>query len=113
MKLFATQWITDWNAHDVDKILSHYAPDVVFHSPKVALFTKSVQTHFTSREQLRPYFSFAFKWRPNLHFELLSVCQDGEGIAIVYKDDTGATAVEIMDLNVQGQVTFARVMYDR
>jgi ketosteroid isomerase-like protein len=52
---FATQWIADWNAHDVDKILAHYAPDVVFHSPKVALFTKGAQTHFTSLQQLRPY----------------------------------------------------------
>jgi SnoaL-like domain len=110
---FATAWIADWNAHDLDKILSHYALHVVFHSPKVAAFTKGEKTHFTSSQDLRPYFSHAFVLRPNLHFELLSVCQDAKGLSLVYTNDVGATAVEIMDFNAQGQVTFARVMYDR
>lgn len=109
---FAATWIADWNAHDVEKILSHYALDVVFHSPRVAHFTKGALTRFEGREQLRPYFTFAFQWRPNLHFDLLSECQDAKGLALIYRDETGATAVEVMDLNAAGQVVFARVLYD-
>jgi len=29
---FARQWADEWNAHDLDSILTHYAPDVVFRS---------------------------------------------------------------------------------
>jgi ketosteroid isomerase-like protein len=34
---FAADWIAAWNSHDLDVILSHYADDVVFHSPRIAL----------------------------------------------------------------------------
>lgn len=110
---FAATWIADWNAHDVEKILAHYDEDVVFHSPKVALRTKGEKTFFTSREELRPYFSFAFQIRPHLRFTLLNICQDRRGLALIYQDETGATATELMDVNEQGQVAFARVLYDR
>ena len=33
---FARQWIDAWNAHDLERILSPYAPDVVFRSPVAA-----------------------------------------------------------------------------
>ncbi|MFN8734127.1 MAG: nuclear transport factor 2 family protein [Hyphomonadaceae bacterium] len=110
---FAAAWIADRNAHDVEKILAHYAQDVVFHSPKVAIRTKDAKTFFTGREELRPYFSFAFQIRPQLQFTLLNICQDKQGLALIYQDETGATATELMDLNEQGQVRFARVLYDR
>ncbi|MFN8957380.1 MAG: YybH family protein [Hyphomonadaceae bacterium] len=110
---FAAAWIADWNAHDVEKILSHYAEDVVFHSPNSALRTKGEKTFFTSREELRPYFNFAFHIRPHLRFTLLNFCQDRQGLALIYQDETGATATELMDLNQLGQVVFARVLYDR
>jgi ketosteroid isomerase-like protein len=30
------EWIAAWNAHDLDRILAHYAEDVEFRSPFVA-----------------------------------------------------------------------------
>jgi ketosteroid isomerase-like protein len=27
---FADEWIAAWNSHDLDRVLSHYAPEVVF-----------------------------------------------------------------------------------
>jgi len=80
---FAATWIADWNAHDVERILAHYAEDVVFHSPKVAVRTKGEKTFFTSREELRPYFGFAFQIRPQLQFTLLNICQDHQGLALI------------------------------
>jgi ketosteroid isomerase-like protein len=32
---FADEWTDAWNAHDLDRILSHYAADVVFESPVI------------------------------------------------------------------------------
>jgi hypothetical protein len=113
MSDFATRWIADWNAHDLEAILSHYAEDVVFHSPKVSQFTRGEKTHFTAREQLRPYFARAFDMRPALHFDLISMCTDAKGLSLVYTNDIGATAVELMEVNERNQITYARVMYDR
>jgi ketosteroid isomerase-like protein len=113
MNAFATQWIADWNAHDLDAILAHYTPDVEFHSPKVARFTQGAQTHFSGREALRPYFARAFEMRPNLRFDMMHVVADANGLAIVYRNEEGATAVELMDLNAGDQVIKARVLYDQ
>lgn len=108
---FAQNWIDDWNSHDLEAILSHYAETLEFHSPKVSLYTGGEKVYFTRREELRPYFSRAFEMRPNLHFELIQVAKDGQGIAIVYKNDVDAIGVEIMDLNEMGQVVKTRVLY--
>ena len=35
---FAEGWVKAWNAHDLDRILSHFADNVVFTSPVVAQF---------------------------------------------------------------------------
>lgn len=33
---FAAEWIEAWNAHDIDRILSHYADDFEMNSPVIA-----------------------------------------------------------------------------
>jgi hypothetical protein len=33
---FAAEWIAAWNAHDLDRILSHYAADAVVRTPVAA-----------------------------------------------------------------------------
>ena len=33
---FAVEWIAAWNAHDLDRILSHYADDFEMRSPLIA-----------------------------------------------------------------------------
>jgi len=108
---FAARWIADWNAHDLDAILDHYAPDVDFRSPKVARYTNGATDRFTARDQLRPYFAHGLSLRPGLHFDLAHICRDGAGLALVYADETGAQVVETMDLDGDGRVARARVFY--
>ena len=33
---FAREWIDAWNAHDLERILSHYSDEIVFTSPVAA-----------------------------------------------------------------------------
>jgi ketosteroid isomerase-like protein len=35
---FADDWVNAWNSHDLEKILSHFAGNVVFTSPVAAQF---------------------------------------------------------------------------
>lgn len=37
---FAREWVKAWNDHDLPAILSHYADDVVFHSPRIRMVTR-------------------------------------------------------------------------
>lgn len=34
---FAAEWIEAWNAHDIDRILSHYTDDFEMNSPLIAI----------------------------------------------------------------------------
>ena len=36
---FAEDWVAAWNAHDLERVLAHYAEDVVFVSPNSSRFT--------------------------------------------------------------------------
>jgi ketosteroid isomerase-like protein len=35
VKQFAAEWIESWNAHDLDRVLSHYADDFEMFSPVI------------------------------------------------------------------------------
>ena len=50
----AREWVEAWNAHDLERILSHYAEDVEFASPFVAAILGDgrivrVQCHYAPR----------------------------------------------------------------
>ena len=36
VRQFADDWMCAWNSHDLDAILSHYAPEIVLTSPVAA-----------------------------------------------------------------------------
>lgn len=113
MNEFAQSWIDDWNSHDLEKILSHYADELEFHSPKVAIATNGEKEYFTSKAELRPYFARAFVLRPNLKFELMHICKDEKAIALIYKGENGTIANEIMECDENGKAVFVRVLYDK
>lgn len=70
---FATEWIEAFNAHDLERILSHYAPDVELVSPIYRQFTSGETDRVVGRERLRAYFGTAPKHYPDLHFTLLEI----------------------------------------
>lgn len=37
---FAQEWISAWNSHDLDQILSHYSDDFTMSSPRIAALTE-------------------------------------------------------------------------
>lgn len=108
---FAKAWIDDWNRHDLETILSHYAEDVVFRSPKVAIFTGGVSDTLRGREALRAYFGRGIMNRPTLRFSQAQVYRDQTGVALVYTAEDGNTACEAMTLDAEGRVAEARVFY--
>ncbi|HEY3501416.1 MAG TPA: nuclear transport factor 2 family protein [Actinocatenispora sp.] len=68
---FAADWEERWNSHDLDRVLAHYADDVVFRSPyAVAVIgTDTVR----GKDALRAYWTAGLKRLPDLRFTVESV----------------------------------------
>ena len=110
---FALAWLRDWNRHDLDAILEHYADDVVFRSPKVLSYTGGKTDTIRGRENLRPYFARGLAFRPGLKFSDPLAAWDRDGLALIYSGEDGSVAIETMTLDADGRVSEARVFYDR
>lgn len=108
---FAADWISAWNEHDLDRVLSHYAEDVVFRSPFV------VKMHDASGEirdkaTLRSYFARAIEAYPDLKFELHTVLSGIHGVTLYYTSVKGLLAAETMLFNAEGKVAVVHAHYN-
>lgn len=54
---FASRWQDDWNSHDLDRVLAHYAEDVVFSSPMIARLTGDPAGTPHGKAALRAYWT--------------------------------------------------------
>ena len=110
---FARQWITDWNAHDLDRIITHYSDDIVFSSPFVKRIGTSSSGSLCGRAALLEYFSAALAKFPALSFQLRAVLIGIDTVTILYDSVNRLLAAETMELNDMGQITRVWAQYDR
>lgn len=106
---FADQWIADWNSHDLDRILSHYAADIVFNSPKAKLLTGDGVVRGTSA--LRAYWTEGLARRPALRFTLDAVFTGHESITLLYTGEDGRRAAETVIFDEAGKVVRSTACY--
>lgn len=110
---FAAEWIAAWNAHDLDRILSHYAEDIVFRSPIVRQRFGKASGEVSGKDELRAYWSGAFApGAPSLHFEMIAVLAGVDGGAIRYFSTTrDCEVVETFAFDDAGLVNRAAAFY--
>ena len=65
---FAEEWVEAWNARDLERILSHYAADIVFLSPVAA--RRLGDGRVSGIAALGEYWSAALEAIPDLRFTL-------------------------------------------
>lgn len=106
---FAAHWIADWNSHDLDRILSHYADDIVFHSPKAKVITGDGVVR--GIPALRAYWTQGLARRPGLHFQLEGVFVGHDALTIAYVGEDGRHAAETVVFDAAGKVTFSAACY--
>jgi ketosteroid isomerase-like protein len=93
---FAGQWVTDWNSHDVEAVLRHFADDVVFTSPLASrLFTGSGGV-VRGKQRLREYWVAGLAAHPDLRFELLGVFGGVDTVVISYRNEAGLDRCEVL-----------------
>ena len=64
VKQFADDWVRAWNSHDLDAIMSHYAPQVVLTSPVAARLLNNEAGVVAGKSALRSYFECGLKPTP-------------------------------------------------
>lgn len=101
---FAREWIDAWNSHDLDRILTHYAEDVVFVSPFVTALLGAEDGIVRGRDALRDYFARGLAAYPDLHFDFHEALLGAASVAIRYRSVGGREAIEVMELGEDGLV---------
>jgi hypothetical protein len=101
---FASHWVESWNAHDLDAILSHYAPEVVLTSPTAARLLNNPSGTIEGIAALRAYFQRGLQAYPQLNFELHDVLCGLNSIVLYYKNQQGSNTAEYMELDANGKI---------
>jgi ketosteroid isomerase-like protein len=110
---FAVSWMEAWNSRDLERIIAHYAEDVVFSSPLVPTIGGGNCNTIRGREALRAYLSAALRKFPLLRFRLRTVHVGDEVIVLSYDSMAGLVASEKLKLNKKGQIIRAWVYYGK
>jgi ketosteroid isomerase-like protein len=110
---FAAEWMAAWNAHDLERILSHYADGVQFHSPFVVQIAGEPSGRLIGKERLRAYFGEALKKYPDLKFTLLQVLTGVSSVTLYYRSVKDLSAAEVMRLDNSGKVVRVDAHYAR
>ena len=99
---FAKDWVEAWNSHDLDRILSHYADDVVFRSRKAERLVGTGVVH--GKDKLRAYWAQALALQPELHFTVDKVFSGVGMVVIYYHNHRGEYVVESLRFSPDGLV---------
>lgn len=104
IKEFSRDWINAWNAHDLDKILFHYADDVVFRSPVIQKLLGVPGGLIQGKTQLKEYFQTGLNKYPGLHFTLVNCLEGVNNIVLYYTNPLGGHTAESFEFNSEGKV---------
>jgi ketosteroid isomerase-like protein len=105
VRKFADDWIRAWNSHDLEAIMSHYAPEVVLISPTAAKLLGDSSGTIRGKEAVRSYFARGLEAFPNLTFELLDVMWGISSVVLYYLNQKGTKTGEFMELDATQKVS--------
>ena len=101
---FANHWVTAWNSHDLDEIMSHYSTDIVLVSPVAAKILNDPSGMVHGKEALRAYFRRGLEAYPNLKFELIDVMWGVSSVVLYYVNQKGTKTGELMEMDTDVKV---------
>ena len=108
---FAHEWIAAWNAHDLDRVLSQYAPDAVVRTPLAVVRVPESGGVVRGRDALRAYWGPSLAAQPDLCFDLEEVMPTVDGVTILYRNHREQRVAETVLWGDDGLVHTAVVSY--
>ncbi len=108
---FANEWISAWNAHDIERVLAHYEDDFEMNSPKIVRIVGEASGRLKGKKAIREYWVKALSMIPDLQFELISVLAGVDSVTIYYYGAGRQLAAEVFHCNPNGKVETAFAHY--
>jgi len=108
-RTFAEEWIAAWNNHDLDRILSHYAPEIVVLSPIAE--ARLGNGRVVGREELRRYWGLGLAAQPDLAFDLIDVYAGHHALTLNYRNHRGNLVAETCEFNDKGAIVRSFACY--
>jgi hypothetical protein len=109
-RAFANDWVDAWNAHDLAKVLSHFADDVTFTSPVATQLLPNSHGVIQGKNALREYWEEGLRRIPDLHFEIVGLYVGVATLVINYRNQRNVLVSEVLifegDVVVQGHGTY-------
>ena len=102
---FARDWEAGWNSHDLDRILAHYAEDIVFRSHKAVQIVGLGEIR--GKGALRAYWQQALAGQPGLRFAVRDVFHGHGMLVITYENHAHVCAAETLRFGAAGLVVEA------
>ena len=96
---FVDRWVADWNAHDLEALLAHYADDVVFTSPLAERLLPGSAGVADGKDALRAYWTAGLAALPDLRFEVLEHYVGVSTIVIRYRNQSGGVVCEVLEFD--------------
>ena len=108
---FVREWAANWHSKDLDALLSHYSPDIVFRSPRISAVLGTCQTSVSGLSELRNYWRKALDAAKEIRFEIASVGVGSDALTIVYRNHRDDHVAETLVFGEDGKVIEGIVTY--
>jgi ketosteroid isomerase-like protein len=97
--------IDAWNSRDLERILDHYADDIVLVSPVAIERMGEPSGTVRGKAMLRTYFEKALAAYPELHFDLKDVMWGVRSVVLYYANQRGSMTGEFMEIADDGKIS--------
>jgi hypothetical protein len=111
-KRFADHWVSAWNAHDIDAVLTHYTDDFEMTTPMIQRLLGIESGTLKGKMAVGDYWRSALKKVPNLKFSVIEVTCGVGSVSIYYNAVLEKRAVEIFFFNEKDQIYKALATYN-
>ena len=108
---FAAEWVAAWNAHDLERVLSHYEDDVILTSPRIRLILGTQDGTIRGKPALRNYMGMALKKVPDLRFTLDRVFSGIDSVVLEFHTTDGRHGAEFMEFGHSGLISRVAANY--
>jgi len=101
---FAHEWLEAWNAHDLPRVLQHYADDFEMSSPLIVQMGLSETGTLKGKQQIGDYWQKGLAKYPDLHFKLIDVLSGVNSVIVYYHTINDKLSAELFMFNEEGKV---------
>jgi ketosteroid isomerase-like protein len=108
---FAHELIDAWNAHDLVRVLAHYAEDFEMSSPLIVTIAGERTGTLRGKNAVAAYWTKALSIMPDLRFELRAVLVGIDSVTLHYRGTRGRLSSEVLHFRAGGKVARAFAHY--